>query len=390
MTRSSRAFLPLFALANAGGAIAYVPLLTLLVPMQVEAIAPAERIAVLSAVTIVGAVMASLANIGWGIVSDRSFRRHGSRRGPIAAGLVLTIATYAGVAAASEPWMLVVAVAAFQIAVNLMLSPLGAVMADVVPDEQKGLAGGIVVLAGPAGAIVAAGVAALWIGEGARLAIVALVVALGVAPLLIHGVPAAPPIPQAEQGTRARDLLRLSVGRLLVQIASSTLFTYLLFYFETLPGERAGADLPERIARLTMAAFLIAAPLGLIAGRWSDRMARRKPFLLASAGVAAAALAVMAWRADVVIAAAGYMTFVLASNVFLGLQTAFVMQVLPSPATRARDLGIVNLANTLPSLLSATLAWSLVGRYGFAPLLALLCVLVSAGGILTLTVRSRR
>ena len=39
--RQSRRFLALYALAAAGGAVAYVPFLTILLPVQVQALAPA-------------------------------------------------------------------------------------------------------------------------------------------------------------------------------------------------------------------------------------------------------------------------------------------------------------------------------------------------------------
>lgn len=385
------AFLPIFALANAGGTIAYVPLLTLLVPLQVEAIAPATRIGTLSALTIVGAIVASLGGIGWGIVSDRVYRRSGSRRGVMATGLVLTLASYGAVAAAATPLALVLAIVLFQAAVNMLLAPLSAVMADAVPDEDKGLAGGTVVLAGSAGAIVAAGVAALsGVGEGGQLALVGAIVAACLAPLLVTRTPVVAAPPPAERTIRGWDLVRLSCARLAVQIAGSTLFNYLLYYFETLPGEHGAQGLAARLASLTMAAYLVSTPIGLLVGRWSDRLRRRKPLLLASSVAAAASLVVMAVRANAVSVTAGYAGFILSSTVFLALQTALVMQVLPSPATRARDLGFANLANTGPLLVSATLTWSLVGRYGFPPLFGTLALLVAGGGLLTLSVRSER
>ena len=70
-------FLAIYALAWGGGVIAYVPLLTLILPIKVEAIAPDDKVALLSLATLIGAVVASGINIAAGIVSDRTVLRRG-------------------------------------------------------------------------------------------------------------------------------------------------------------------------------------------------------------------------------------------------------------------------------------------------------------------------
>ena len=54
-------FLILFALANAGGVVAYVPLLTLILPARISDLAGDARIEWLSAVAFFGAIGASSA-----------------------------------------------------------------------------------------------------------------------------------------------------------------------------------------------------------------------------------------------------------------------------------------------------------------------------------------
>jgi MFS family permease len=130
-----------YALANAGGVLAYLPFLTLLLPLKVEALVGPARVAVLSVILIGGAVAASIGNILVGMVIDRSYARGGGRRGWIVLGAAALTVSYALVLAARSPVMLFAAVVVFQLALNVMLSPIGAVMVDEVPDGQKGLAG---------------------------------------------------------------------------------------------------------------------------------------------------------------------------------------------------------------------------------------------------------
>jgi MFS family permease len=131
-------FLLLFALANAGGVVAYVPLLTLLLPARVAVLAGGAQIEWLAAATLAGAIAASVGNIVFGWASDWV----GSRRLWAAAGLCLTVASHVLLSGVRTLPELVLAIVSYQLVLNMLLAPLAAWAADVVPDERKGLLGG--------------------------------------------------------------------------------------------------------------------------------------------------------------------------------------------------------------------------------------------------------
>ena len=137
--RQSTAFLLLYALASAGGAIAYVPFLTIWLPSRMTELAGPADVQMLGYVTFFGAIAASVGGIGFGWLSDRT----GNRRGWVLAGLVLTIGLLLLVPLAHDIWSLVGIVVAWQLALNMMLGPLAGWAGDCVPDEQKGLLGGL-------------------------------------------------------------------------------------------------------------------------------------------------------------------------------------------------------------------------------------------------------
>jgi MFS-type transporter involved in bile tolerance (Atg22 family) len=64
--------------------------------------------------------------------------------------------------------------------------------------------------------------------------------------------------------------------------------------------------------------------------------------------------------------------------------------LLPNPRRRGRDLGLLNLANTLPSLLGPLLTWWLATPTDFDAVLIVLAVLTIGGGLAMLAVRGRR
>ena len=377
-------FLLLFALANAGGVVAYVPLLTLLLPAKVATLAGEARVEWLGVATLAGAIAASISNIAFGWASDIV----GTRRLWASAGLCLTIASYALVHVAASPAETVAAIVAYQLALNMLLSPLAAWAADRVPDRRKGLLGGLLGAAPPIGAL--AGVVATlpaFTEAWMQLAAVCVLVLLLTAPLLLSRPPHFPDEPQDAATDRARrntgsDFVLLWLGRLLSQVAGNLLFGFLFYYFQSLPDAPAQAG----VARLHALAVLVAFPIALGFGRLSDRLGPRRPFLAGAALCAASGLGLMASQTNFALAVIGYVLFASANNVFLALHSAFAMQFLPSPSRRGRDLGVLNLTNTLPAIIAPLLAILLVPGRGFGLLLGLLAGLtvLSAGCVLLL------
>ena len=393
----SGAFLMIFALANVGGVIAYMPLLTLLLPLRIEALSGDARIGVISACVTAGAVAASLSNILFGWLSDRSVRSGGGRRGWMAAGVVLTAISYAGVELARTPVEIVAAIVAFQFAVNALLAPMMPIMAEEIPDAQKGLAGGFLALASPAASAVSATlVTATFLPDASRFAIVALIASVCVTPLILSrrrtiavGSVAADPLAVTPMPPR-RDLVIAGCARLLVQIAGVVAQGYLLYYFESiLPGADRRA-LPAQVGQLLTIAFIVPLPLALLMGRLSDRTGRRKPFLLLAAGIAATGLIGMAVATDWRGGAIAFTVYAAGSAVFAALHSAFAMQLLPDPEWRGRDLGLFNLANTLPSLVGPALAWTLATPSDFGTVMVALAGLTLCGGLGMLGVRAWR
>ena len=387
--RQSRRFLWLYALAVAGGAVAYVPFLTILLPERIAGFAGEEKVTVLAYGAFAGAIAASLANIGFGWASDRT----GSRRGWIYTGLVLSSLLLVAMRTVESLPVLIGMLLCWQVALNMMLGPLTAMAGDHVPDAQKGFLGGLLAFAPALGALSGALVTIPGLaGPDERLAIVAALVVAMVLPVMLLGRPRPmphltepdpAPTPQADR-SRA-TIARMWLARLLVQIAEAALFAFLLFWFRSIDTAMTDND----TASIFSLVLGVSVPLALLAGRWSDRGGR--PFfpLALCAGLSAVGLALMATAQDLVAAIAGYVVFGLAASVFLALHSAQTLRVLPRPATRGRDLGIFNLTNTVPSLIMPWLTLALVPLFGFPALFALLAGLCALAGAILWTIRRR-
>lgn len=389
MPRPSPLLLPAFALAYVGAVTAYLPLLSLLLPLKIDRIAGEARIGTFTVTVIAGALVASAANILFGWLSDRSVARGGGRRRWIAGGAITLLMAYAAIALATDAATTIAAVMLFQLAVNALLAPLMAIMADEIPERQRGLAGGLLALGTP----VAAAMSALLVtvsalGEAARLAIVAAASTAALLPLL--ALPRAAIVPAEASAVPhrlpRRDLWLASAARLLVQVAGSALSLYLLYYFQSLAPGTATAALATQVGALLTLCYVLPLPVAVLVGRWSDRARHRKPFLAATALLAAAGLLAMALIPHPAAGAIGFAIHAIGAGAFLSLHSAYAIQLLPDPRHRGCDLGWLNLANTLPALLGPLLTWTLATPHDFTPLLIVLAAITALGGVAILGV----
>ncbi len=389
----SRRFLLLYALAAAGGAAAYVPFLSILLPLKAAGMAGNQGVQLLAYTAFAGAICASIANIFFGWLSDITQ----NRRGWIVAGLVSSSVLLLLTQFAQSASLLIAIICLWQCALNMMLGPLAAWAGDVVPDAQKGFLGGLLSLSPAAGAWVGAFITIPELADaGARLELVVLIVAALVLPAILlgrprHMVQLVTPVVVQDEADRPYlktrpAIARMWLARLLVQIAEVALFAYLLFWFQTIETGFSDND----VALLLGAVMIAGVPLALLVGHWSD--ARSRPIMPLACGAAgiAAGLLIMAGATSLVQAVAGYIVFGLASSVFLALHSGQTLRVLPRPQHRGRDLGVFNLTNTVPSLVMPVLAISLVPVFGFAGLFATLALFAIASAILlaTLVIRN--
>ncbi|WCT79743.1 MFS transporter [Novosphingobium humi] len=361
----------LYVLAYLGANIAFMPILVLLLPRRVASIGVAaggEHL--LGLLVLAGGITASLANIVAGRISDRAMTRRGNRRSAIAGGLACLSASYGVLAFSYSPPVLALGVIGFQVAVNLLLGPIGPLIADYIPDERKGnIAGflncGVPVANGSVAVIAWAAPSDGSTGFGVTMALVAACVL----PLLVlwpFGAPLKSQIaamPTADRRGRTPFLLRnLALAwwaRFLLQLGAALLTNYLYPYIAFL---MRGPMAPSRLTADSAVGWLslwaaLAACCGAVAfGRLSDMLADRRSLMIGSALLAALALTGFAAAPGWWMLAVAYALFHLAQAAFFSVEAAFVAEIITSSPKKGRWLGYMNLANTLPAILITLLA----------------------------------
>jgi len=404
--RVGRRWIALIALANLGLYLAYLGPISVLLPNQVQAIAgPAHKVAVLGWVTGIGAAVAMVANPVAGALSDRTVSRFGRRRPWIAGGalagaaaLVLLSGQHA-LAGVILGWCLA------QASLNAMQASLSAAVPDQVPVAQRGTVSGWIGLPQSVGVLLAVVlVTDVVAGNGGYVLLAACTLACALPfaltmPDLVMPRSARPPWDWRAfarsfwlSPRRYPDFAWAWLTRFAVNLGNAMTLLYLLYflrdrihYSRLFPGHKAEDGLVVLIL-LYLAGVVITAVAG---GVISDRTGRRKlPVTVAGLVMAAAAALLALWPSwPAAMAAAAIIG--LGYGVYLSVDAALVTQVLPSAAGRAKDLGIINIANSGPQVLAPAVAAPLVSQLGgYRSLYLSVAVITVLGSLFVQRIRS--
>ena len=372
-TPVSRRFVAAFTAAQIAVFTSFIPLLTILLPLKAAQIDPANKAAVLSQVLLYGALTAGFANVAGGVLSDHTRSPWGRRAPWMMAGSAGVAVAYAVIQQAEGLLGLAIGVVAFQFLLNLLFAPLVSILPDRVPDLQKGSVAAFLALGYPVGSVLGAVLTGHLIeSESLRYAALAAIV-LAIVPLayLLREPPGwsapAPPrlsLPQEERSLARHDYVWTWLSRFLVQTAVSIGTGYLLFFVADAVGyERLfpGRSVEEGVATLVVVSTIANVAASLIGGMLSDRVRRRKPFLVAASAAIGAALALMAVSPTWPAVLAAQVLFGAAFGCFTAVDLALVAQVIPSRRLAGRYLALMNFANTLPQVLAPVIAIRLTG-----------------------------
>ena len=397
------------SLANLGLWMGYFAPLQVLLPNQMQDINDAKKTTYLGIATAFGALVAVVAGPIAGALSDATGSRYGRRRPWIAGGALLG---FAGLALLSGQHTLVGVTLGWCVAqagLNAMQAGITALVPDRVPVRQRGVVSGWIGFTQSIGVVIGVlAVTALVTGTVSGYVLIGALVVLTTIPLLLAGPDPQIPQPQRAQPVAfsARSLLgsfRFSprrnpdfawawATRFLVQLGNALATLYLLYflrdkvhYAQRFPGHKAEDGLLILILLYTAATVLTVVAGGAI----SDRRGRRKPSVIVSGYVmAAAAILLAAWPTWTGAMIAAFVLG-LGFGVYLSVDQALITQVLLAARDRAKDLGIINIANSAPQVLGPALAAPIVTYLdGYSTLYLVVAAVTILGSVLVTRIRA--
>lgn len=179
------------------------------------------------------------------------------------------------------------------------------------------------------------------------------------------------------------------LSRILVNIGNA-LGTTLLLYFIMFGLGRADTAQDDLLSLtlVYLVTFIIAA-LGF--GKLSDVIGQRKPFVYAAAYLQGLAALIIAFVPELTITFVAAGLLGLGYGCFMAVDQALATQVLPNSHTRGKDLGIMNIATTVPQAVAPLLGSWLVAIFaGFMGLFIVSALAAVLGGFAIMPVKKVR
>jgi MFS family permease len=380
----------------------------ILVPVQVEAIDPAGKIAHLAGLTMICSITGILGLTTGGAASDATRSRWG-RRAPWLAGMA---ALSAALSLALGLQHSLIGIAAFYgalwFSLNAFQGALLAVVPDRVPASRRSLASSILAFAGPLAAVAGVNIAAIAAGSWGYGLLAAMLAATTIGFVVLSPEPPrlAPDRRSGEeagggrlrlslrvwQSFSARDFALAYAFRVLMFTAQFSINNYLLYILQDHIGI---ANLPGGDARFAAGAFngvrTAATIAAIAAGLWvAHRTERRRLFAQVYSLAMAAAMLVPVLRPDW----PGMLMFAglggLAMGAYSTIDLDFMSRVLPDRHSAGRDLALLVMAGAAAQFLAPPLGGALIRFLGYDALFASAAALTLIAGGVTLFVKGVR
>lgn len=393
-------FIARYTLAYVGTVLLFLAPLLVSLALKVNSLVGIERAPdSLALVTGIGALLAMFANPLFGRMSDRTSSRLGMRRVWMLIGLlggslgILVVAVAPNIAVVLVGWCTA------QVFFNALLAALVAVLPDQVPAVQRGLISGVLGVCLPIASVMGTFLVQLFTGD--QLAMFLVPCAIGGSFVLLFAVTLKdrrlakadkPPWSLREfAGTfyvnprRSPDFAWAFASRFLFVLAYAFLTTYQAYYLLDKIGT-SESDVPHQIFLGTLVQSVVLVTASLIGGKLSDRTGRRKVFVVAGSIVYGVAMFVIAIASNFNGFLVGMAIGGLGFGVYMAVDLALVVDVLPSKASAAKDLGVMNIAGALPYSVAPAIAPFIlaIGRGGYGVLYAVagICAVIGALAIL--------
>lgn len=389
-----------FTLAVIGASLVFQAPILVTLPLKIKALVGIDAApSSLGLVAGIGALLAIFANPFFGRMSDRTTSAFGMRRPWLIGGLaggslgVLLIAVAPNVGVVLVGWCLA------QVSFNALLAALFAVIPDQVPADQRGFVSGLVGTCLPIGAVSATFLVNLFTGDELLMLLVpsaigGILVVLFAATLHDRRLATTDrPVWSLREfaGTFYVDLRRSPnfgwafAGRFLFMLAYAFLVTYQAYYLLQQVGS-AEADVPTQIFLGTLVQAVLLMAASLVAGHLTDRTGRRKLFVFSASVVYGLALFVVAVATSFNGYIVGMAISGLGFGMYVAVDLALVLDVLPDKDSAAKDLGVLNMASAIPFSLAPAIAPAVLaagsGSYGALYAAAGLCAVIGAVAIL--------
>lgn len=435
-----------FGLMYLGINIAWAAPSQLLIANQILGWYPQDKEAKLAFIMALGGFVSLVAGPVLGILSDKTRSRFGRRAPWIVAGSVLAAGTLVAMAFTPTYTLLVAGWAFFQLVIAAAVTASQAVPPDRVPGGQYGLVSGVMGISWTLAVVVGTLVGESLSLVTAYIVTAVLVLALICPYLMFHNRASLETMAALEAGAGASgkgsagadeagageagagedsfeeliesknraaileaelaggfqesgsaatrpiapywDFSWVFISRLVATLGNNVALFYLLYYLH----DHIGMEDPDAGVLILTAVYAgVVVAVSILAGKASDALGRRKPFVALSCLGIAGACFMMAFAHTFPVVVVAAVILGISWGTFTAVDQAMINQSLPNAETRGRDIGYMTIAVAVPNLASPLLAaYALLVLGGYPGLYVLAAVLAIVGALSILAVRGSR
>ncbi|WP_086844971.1 MFS transporter [Amycolatopsis kentuckyensis] len=365
-----RLFVGLYVLAIVGLWIALLTPASVTLALRIADLDPAGKASSLALVTGVGAIFAMVSNPVFGRLSDLCTSRWGRRRPFMVGGAACGVVSLFVIGVAPSIPVVLLGWCLTQLALNAAVAALIAVLPDRVPERRRGTVSGLMGMtnqvAQVAGTFLVQFTGTRGLGMFLVPAAIGLVLVLAFACYLREVPQARAELPRLSWSDiprslwvnplRHRDFAWAFLSRFLVWIGKSLLLTYKTYFLMDHLGyssARAAAVLGWTMLILGIGVVVASN----VAGWLSDRLRRRKVFIVAASLIFGTGMVVIATSATLTGFLVGVAIAGIGQGTYVGVDYALVASVLPdSDTAAAKGMGVFNIANALPQTVAPAIA----------------------------------
>jgi MFS family permease len=399
-------FLATYTFASFATWIALITPIAVTLALRVNQIDPAGKAASLATITSLGALCAMLAGPLAGKFSDRTTASIGKRRPWMLVGILgglcglFIVATATSIPGLVVGWCVTQTMFATGGAATLAIVP------DHVPEHQRGKLSGLIGMSQQIGVAVGITITQIFAKDLFYAVMVPGLLGLVGYLWLAYVVPDKPADPHRRPPLDFKGLL-LSywvnprkhpdfgwawIGRFMISMGFAIMANYSVYYLTDKLGYKA-EEVPRLLLIGSVVGMVVTTAAAIIGGILSDRLGRRKVFVICSAILYAVGMAGIASARSFEVYLAWSMLTGIAIGTYSAIDLALVTQLLPNPDNRAKDMSVFGLASVMPQSIAPALApffLSIGGPNNYVALYLIAGAFGLLGALATLPIKSVR
>ena len=360
----------------------------------------AARATSISLMMMIGSFFTLFAQPIVGVISDRWRSPFGRRAFWIVAGAIGGAVFMVGLRYSSTVALLTVFWTVGQVSLNFMQAPLSTTVADRVPENKVGMVSGLSgvgMMAGFTGGSVVAGLLFNRLGLDTYF-VFALAVVIGALGFVTFAKDRSSKDLEVKPfdwigffkgyalPLRDHDFRWTWIARFFMFFGYTAISNFVLYILQShIQPALSASEANETFAGLSSAALPGQLIMMLIAGRLSDMVGRRKPFVIGSSAFIAAILLIPLLVPTLPAFYVFYILLAASYGMYMAVDVALFIDVLPDKEAAGRDLGVANVASNIGQMLAPVAAGQVVALtagYSALFIMSIVAVAVSAAAII--------